>query len=257
MKIDSILSRLATRYPSHLVDGQISDIPRISSNISFALRRHAECNPHDLSLMDIGGGIGLFTPGCAELGMRRVVLVDDFNDEVNHSTGSGVLQMHRSLRIEVHSRDVVARGIRDIDGQFDIITSFDSMEHWHHSPKAVFEQVVEKLKPGGTFLLGVPNCANLRKRIALLIGRGQWSAMKDWYETPMFRGHVREPNVEDLHYICRDMGLKDPEILGRNWLGHISTSPMVRLAASILDQPLRLRPQLCSDIYLLAQKPQV
>lgn len=255
MSTEALLRTQAWRYPPLLVEGQVRDIPRIASNIAFALRRHRGADPRSLSLMDLGGGVGLFSVGCAALGMRRVVLVDDFKDEVNQTTGSSILELHRSLGIEVHSRDVVAQGIDDVEGPFDIITSFDSMEHWHHSPRALFAQVVAKLKPGGTFLLGVPNCANLRKRLTLLVGHGQWSAMRDWYEVPVFRGHVREPDVADLHYICRDMGLLRPEIIGRNWLGHLSARPLVRLGAALFDHPLRLRPQLCSDIYLLAQKP--
>jgi SAM-dependent methyltransferase len=255
MNTEALLRAQAGRYPRPMVEGQLRDIPRIASNIGFALRRHHAVGSQNLSLMDLGGGVGLFSVGCAALGMRRVVLVDDFNDEVNQATGSGILDLHRSMGIEVHSRDVVASGIADIEGPFDIITSFDSMEHWHHSPKALFAQVAAKLKPGGTFLLGVPNCANLRKRLTLLFGRGQWSAMRDWYEVPVFRGHVREPDVADLHYICRDMGLVRPEIIGRNWLGHLSARPWVRLGAALFDHPLRLRPHLCSDIYLLAQKP--
>lgn len=255
MTTEALLRTQALSYPQPLIEAQLRDIPRIASNIAFATRRHGGDDPRSLSVMDLGGGVGLFSVGCAAMGMRRVVLVDDFNDEVNQATGSSILDLHRSLGIEVHSRDVVARGIADIQGPFDIITSFDSMEHWHHSPKALFEQVVDKLKPGGSFLLGVPNCANLRKRLTLLFGRGQWSAMRDWYEVPLFRGHVREPDVADLHYICRDMGLVRPEIIGRNWLGHLSARPWVRMGAALFDHPLRLRPQLCSDIYLLAQKP--
>ncbi|MFQ6537961.1 MULTISPECIES: class I SAM-dependent methyltransferase [Aphanothece] len=255
MITEALLRTQAWRYPPPLIEGQLRDIPRIASNIGFALRRHAGADPRNLSLMDLGGGVGLFSIGCAALGMRRVVLVDDFNDEVNQATGSTILDLHRSMGIEVHSRDVVTCGIGDIAGTFDIITSFDSMEHWHHSPRALFAQVVARLKPGGTFLLGVPNCANLRKRLTLLFGRGQWSTMRDWYEVPVFRGHVREPDVADLHYICRDMGLVRSEIIGRNWLGHLSSRRWVRLGAALFDHPLRLRPQLCSDIYLLAQKP--
>ena len=45
--------------------------------------------------------------------------------------------------------------------------------------------------------------------------------MAHWYEPELFRGHVREPDVDDLRYIARDMGLEDvvvakgAEVVGR------------------------------------------
>jgi len=182
------------------------------------------------------------------------VLIDDFNDPVNIKTGESILDIHRSYGVEVFSRDVIVSGISDISGSFDAITTFDSMEHWHNSPKSLFAQVVEKLKPNGIFVLGVPNCVNMRKRLTVPFGVGKWSSMTSWYEEASFRSHVREPDVSDLRYIASDMGLRDVKILGRNWLGYYSTNPTIRVVTSLLDHPLRLRPSLCSYIYLTGRK---
>lgn len=186
--------------------------------------------------------------------MKRTVLVDDFDDSVNHRVGASILDLHKARGVEVISRDVVEKGISDIAGSFDIITTFDSMEHWHHSPKRLFHEVVEKLNPGGVFVLGVPNSVNMRKRITVPIGIGKWSSMQDWYEAEKFRGHVREPDVSDLNYIARDMGLVDIKIYGRNWLGYYSASQAIRLATKMIDYPLRLKPSFCSDIYMIGRK---
>src|SRR5690606_24685391 len=121
--------------------------------------------------------------------------------------------------------------------------------------KELFHQVIDKLRPGGAFILGAPNCVNLRKRITTPLGWGKWSALADWYEQPVFRGHVREPDVADLRYIAADMGLRDVEIFGRNWIGHLSPNPLVRAATFVLDRPLRLAPSLCADLYMIGQKP--
>jgi hypothetical protein len=95
------------------------------------------------------------------------------------------------------------------------------------------------------------NCANLRKRITLLPGWGKWSAMQDWYDAPRFRGHVREPDVEDLRYIARDMELTQVRILGRNWAGRGSPRRLIRMITPFVDSMLRLRSSLCSDLYLI------
>ena len=205
-----------------MVDHQIQDISRISFNIGIVLDS-IKSKPHsELEICDLGGGIGLFSVGCAAYGMKRTVLVDNFDDAVNHRLGESILDLHKGLGVEVISCNVVEKNILDISGKFDIITTFDSMEHWHHSPKRLFHQVIEKLNTGGAFILGVPNCVNMRKRISVPLGVGKWSGMQEWYEVDKFRGHVREPDVNDLKYIARDMGLVDIKIYGRNWLGYYS-----------------------------------
>ena len=198
---------------------------------------------------------------CAALGMNAL-LVDDFADPVNRRVGDSVFAVHKKYGVRVLSRNVITDGLADISERFDVVTSFDSMEHWHHSPKRLLRQVGDQLlKPGGRFVLGVPNCVNVRKRFSVPLGIGKWSAMEDWYrmqdwyEEPEFRGHVREPDVADLHYIALDMGLKDVQILGGNWQGYASRSGFMRLGTWIADRPLRMFPSLCADLYMTGHSP--
>jgi hypothetical protein len=104
-------------------------------------------------------------------------------------------------------------------------------------------------------VLSVPNCVNLRKRVTVPFGAGKWSRMEHWYEPEVFRAHVREPDVEDLRYIARDLKLQNVEILGRNWLGYASAKPIIRMATNVVDRVIQFRPSLCSNIYLLGTKP--
>src|SRR5680860_1555418 len=122
LSLCNVLRSVANQYPKDLVDGQVRDIFRVSFNIGIALDA-AKPKPHnELEICDLGGGIGLVSVGCAAYGIKRSVLVDDFDDSVNHRVGASILDLHRSLGVEVISRDVVERGIRDIAGNFDIIT---------------------------------------------------------------------------------------------------------------------------------------
>jgi 2-polyprenyl-3-methyl-5-hydroxy-6-metoxy-1,4-benzoquinol methylase len=254
--IVDVLSKVANQYPVDMVAGQVRDIPRIAFHIGLALESTKPTkNPSELEICDLGGGLGLFSVGLAAIGIKRTVLIDDFNDPVNQRVGDSILDLHRSYGVEIVSRDVVTKGINDIEGYFDVITTFESMEHWHNSPKQLFQAVIERLKPSGAFVLGVPNCVNMRKRITVPLGIGKWSGMRDWYEAPEFRGHVREPDVDDLRYISRSMNLRDVRIYGRNWAGYDSANPAIRVATKLLDYPLRLRPSLCSDIYMVGKKP--
>lgn len=181
----------------------------------------------------------------------NVLLVDDFGDAVNCDLGDLVFVVHRKHGVRILGRNVITEGLADLSEQFDVVTTFDSMEHWHHSPKKLFWQVRNQLlKPGGRFVLGVPNCVNLRKRITVPLGFGKWSSMEDWYESPEFRGHVREPDIADLRYIAHDLGLTDVQVFGRNWQGYASSSELVKLTTRLVDRPLQMFPSLCASIYM-------
>jgi 2-polyprenyl-3-methyl-5-hydroxy-6-metoxy-1,4-benzoquinol methylase len=248
--IEVVLRSVAERYPSDLVGDQIRDVPRIAFNIGLVTSRLGV----NVAICDLGGGIGLFSAGCAAIGMRSI-LVDDFSDSVNFRHASVPDTVHRPLGVDVVNCDVVAAPPPQFAANsIDVITSFDSMEHWHNSPKALFHQAMSWLSPGGLLVLGVPNCVNLRKRLTVPLGRGKWSSMDDWYEQTRFRGHVREPDIGDLRYIANDLGLKDVEIVGRNWLGYYHRSSAVRLATRVMDVPLRAFPSLCADLYLIGRK---
>ena len=252
MDLERVLNQVAKSYPDYMIAKELRDVPRVAFNIRLAL---GGATPSGASICDIGGGVGLFSVGCAALGMQ-VLLVDDFGDKINQHVRDEPFRVHERYGVEILSRDVIAAGIGDVDRHFDVVTTFDSMEHWHASPKGLFSDVMMRLlRPGGRFVLGVPNCVNLRKRFTVPFGAGKWSSMQEWYEESSFRGHVREPDVSDLYYIASDMGLKDVRIYGRNWLGHQSPNKLIRAATKVADYPLRLLPTLCSDIYLAAIKP--
>jgi SAM-dependent methyltransferase len=182
-------------------------------------------------------------------------LVDDFDDAVNHKYPIDSLGVHKRYGVKVVSVDVLKGRLDFAPGSLDAVTTFDSMEHWHSSPKVLFHTLMKVLRPGGFFMLGVPNCVNLRKRVTLPFGVGKWSSVEEWYEPPVFRGHVREPDVDDLRYIARDLGLIDVKTFGRNWLGYASRYGWVRTLVPYADRLLQMRPSLCSDIYVTGKRP--
>lgn len=206
------------------------------------------------SLIDLGAGMGSFPVACAEVGID-VTAVDDYADPYDAVLVSKALDVLRLHGVKILAHNVLAGPLPFAENSIDAITSFGSMEHWHHSPKHLFAQCMKILKPGGVFLLSGPNCVNLRKRLSVPLGYGKWTQMADWYEQDVFRGHVREPDVDDLKYIARDLKLINISIYGRNFIGMSSQRPMIRAATKIIDHLLRLRPSLCSDIYMIGNKP--
>jgi len=248
--VKAMLESIAREYPEPLIAGQFEVIDKITFEIETI---RAYCGDK-VTVCDLGGGLNVFTPGCAAMGWRAI-LVDDCNDAIHKQWGERVYAIHRAKGVELIRRDFIEQGLDFPPDSLDAVTIFDSMEHWHNSPKLLFHSIMKMLRPGGFFFLGGPNCVNLRKRITVPFGYGRWSSLDDWYEAPRMRGHVREPDMGDLLYIARDMGLADVRILGRNWMARNSPNKVTRLLARTFDNLIRLRPTLCSDIYLLGKRP--
>jgi hypothetical protein len=101
-KIREILTAAAGQYPPELIVQQRIDIPRITFNISLSLGLGSAPFSDDccksFEVCDIGGGVGLFSVGCAALGVKRSVLIDDFNDAINHQNRTNDSRYSSELR---------------------------------------------------------------------------------------------------------------------------------------------------------------
>lgn len=204
-------------------------------------------------MCDIGGLFGDFTSGCAAVGMDAT-FIDDFRDECHADRSDERFRIHEEYGAKAIQRDVIVEGI-DFPGEsFDAFTCFATMEHWHHSPKTLFGQVMRALKPGGLFLLSAPNGVDIYKRITVPLGLASWSSMEAWYDQPVFRNHVREPSLKDLRYIARDMGLRNVRLFGRSWGPYLSRHSLIRASAPAVDSLLRFIPGLCLSIYMMGRK---
>jgi SAM-dependent methyltransferase len=259
-QIGDALRLAIARYPSkglEVVNGMHYDLNTLMSNsaqrFAFHLDIVVKAIPKGGRVADVGAGL---TPHCHALALLgyRSVLVDDFGDRW-HGEAAEVLEGQRRDGVEVVSRDIVEGGLDLEPNSFDAIMTFDCLEHLHHTPKKMLMDCVAALKPGGLFFLGVPNCVNLRKRLTVPFGIGKWSRMEEWFEDKVFRGHVREPDVDDLYYIARSLGLRNVKVIGRNWLGYESRFSLVRLLVPFADRLLQLWPTLCANIYLVGTKP--
>lgn len=249
-KIDAAIDEIAAHYPDELSDHLKANHGRIKWQIQ-EITKHARA---DATLLDLGAGIVPFMPVCKMLGYDAII-ADDYGDDYYRDKGlATVLDHFHSIGVRVVEQDIFDKDFVDNFDKLDVVTAHDTMEHWHNSPKELFHGLWSKLSPDGLLWVGVPNCVNLRKRLTTPLGRAKWSSMADWYETPVFRGHVREPDVDDLQYIARDLGAARTDIVGRNWIGYRHPSPLVRKVTPFADKLLRMRPSLCSDIYLYAWK---
>lgn len=217
------------------------------------------------TLVDLGSGVSWFGPMLARLGLR-VIEVDDFGggggvDLADRDASIRPLEIfRRDFSIEIVEQELLTSPLPLPDASIDVVTCFHVLEHWHHSPRRLLGEVYRVLRPGGYFFVATPNAVNIRKRISVLLGQSNHGALKQWYESEVFRGHVREPVVQELHDLVNWTRLRIAGTYGRNFIGSDTTKllwlpqPLVKRWVSYSDAVLKYFPTLCSDIHVLAQK---
>lgn len=94
-------------------------------------------------------------------------------------------------------------------GSFEMAMLHDVLEHLHDSPRALLNELVGYLVPGGLLYVSVPNAVNLRKRLDVLRGRTNLPRFDHYYWHPdPWRGHVREYVRDDLVRLAANLGLE-------------------------------------------------
>jgi hypothetical protein len=107
--VRALLHRLADEYPERWRAAQHADVATIAFYLSIVIRE--------------GDRAHRVRPGRR----RRAVL--------RRCRGP---RLHRKHGIRVLSKDVLTDDLGLEPGSLDAVTPFDSMEHWHHSPRRPF-----------------------------------------------------------------------------------------------------------------------
>lgn len=244
-EVRQTVTELAGAYPAPVRSMFHANIDRYAFELSL-IRKYA---PAGSRLLDVGGGLSGLSVLCALSGYD-VILVDDFADSTYREVAEPALLVHMRHGVKIRRKDILQESLFERDESFSIITLIDVIEHLSRSPRVLLHSCIKQLRPNGALIIGAPNCVNLRKRITVPLGYGKWTSMSSWYDEPIFRSHVREPDVDDLRYIAVDLKLKQPQVIGRNFGGLMSANPLISKATRLVDRVLRLKPSLCSNLYL-------
>jgi len=98
---------------------------------------------------------------------------------------------------------------------FEMVMLHDVLEHLHESPRELLNSLLEKVVPGGLLFITVPNAVNIRKRLAVLLGKTNMPPFSSFFWYPGFwRGHVREYVKSDLAQLAEFLGLDVLELRG-------------------------------------------
>ncbi|HKC01672.1 MAG TPA: bifunctional 2-polyprenyl-6-hydroxyphenol methylase/3-demethylubiquinol 3-O-methyltransferase UbiG [Sphingomicrobium sp.] len=124
-----------------------------------------ECSRRPLegkTAMDVGCGAGLLSESLARLG-AKVTGIDAAPEVIavarDHATGMG-------LEIDYRAADVL-----DVEGQFDLITCMEVIEHVAE-PQAFITALAKRLASNGLLILSTPNATGWSKLLMITLGEG-------------------------------------------------------------------------------------
>src|SRR5690349_15464592 len=110
--------------------------------------------------LDVGCGAGLLCEPLARLGAKVTGI--DASPEV-----IAVAQKHAAaMGLEIDYR---AGDVQELDGQFDLITSLEVIEHVA-DPAAFLKALARRLAPGGLMILSTPNATGWSKLMMITLG---------------------------------------------------------------------------------------
>jgi 2-polyprenyl-6-hydroxyphenyl methylase/3-demethylubiquinone-9 3-methyltransferase len=167
-----------------------------------------ECSRRPLegkTALDVGCGAGLLTEPLARLGAKVTGI--DASPEViavarDHAEGQSLLE---GLSLDYRVGDV-----QELDGQFDLITAMEVIEHVA-DPAAFVRALAKRLAPGGLLILSTPNATRWSKLLMITIGEGLGQIPRGTHEFDKFIAPDR------MKVLLGDSGLTCIDVEGIAW----------------------------------------
>ena len=163
-----------------------------------------ECSRRPLdgkTALDVGSGAGLLTEPLARLGAKVTGI--DASPEVievarDHAGASG-------LDIDYRAGDV-----QQLEGQFDLITAMEVIEHVA-DPGAFVKALAKRLAANGLLVMSTPNATAWSKLMMIVIGEGVGQIPKGTHDFDKFI------TPERLKLLLADAGVKCLDVEGIAW----------------------------------------
>ncbi|MBA3576526.1 MAG: bifunctional 2-polyprenyl-6-hydroxyphenol methylase/3-demethylubiquinol 3-O-methyltransferase UbiG [Sphingomonas sp.] len=153
------------------------------------------------SALDVGCGAGLLAEPLARLG-AQVTAIDAAAELIDsarqHSQGQGLSIDYRNCAVE------------DLDGQFDLVTSMEVIEHVAE-PQSFVRGLVARLAPGGLLILSTPNATRWSKLMMITIGESVGAIPKGTHDFDKFI------SPERMKMLLADAGLRCTDTEGIAW----------------------------------------
>jgi 2-polyprenyl-6-hydroxyphenyl methylase/3-demethylubiquinone-9 3-methyltransferase len=153
------------------------------------------------SALDVGCGAGLLAEPLRRLG-AKVTAIDASPELIvaarDHATAMGLEIDYRAAPVEA------------IDGQFDLVTSMEVIEHVA-DPAAFVKSLAARLAPGGLLILSTPNATAWSRLMMITIGEGLGRIPRGTHDFDKFVAPER------MKALLADAGLKCLDVEGIAW----------------------------------------
>ncbi|RME81444.1 MAG: class I SAM-dependent methyltransferase [Caldilineae bacterium] len=178
-------------------------------------------------VFQLDGGPGMLAQRMVEERGAEVIMTDLTREATERARAKGL----QASQLYIAEEDIPYP-----DESFDVVVSDSAIEH-HFDPARSFDELARILKPGGTFILCLPNIAHWRCRLWLLRGRFPY-----WPASPTDFTHLRFFTLNEIRTWLADRGITIEHVDGsaslwvRNgfyprWLRHPYVRPWyIRLA---------------------------
>ena len=169
--------------------------------------QHWQCNEcsrtplEGKAALDVGCGAGLLAEPLVRLGAKVTGI--DASPEVievawEHARRQG-------LEIDYRAGDV-----QELEGQFDLITAMEVIEHVA-DPAAFVRALAKRLAPGGLLLMSTPNATGWSKLLMITLGEGLGQIPRGTHDFGRFIAPER------MKLLLADAGLKCLDVEGMAW----------------------------------------
>jgi len=153
------------------------------------------------SALDVGCGAGLLAEPLARLG-AKVTAVDASAELIAvaraHAAGQGLSIDYRAVPVE------------QVEGQFDLVTSMEVIEHVA-DPAAFVAALAKRLAPGGLLVMSTPNATAWSRLLTITVAEGIGAVPKGTHDFDKFI------SPERMQPLLADAGLKCLDVEGIAW----------------------------------------